>query len=188
MPWLLLSPADVVTLDPDTAHRRLVLSEDRRSARWESAWQDLPDTPERFSDWCCVLGREGFTEGKHCWEVELEGEVGGDAWWAVGVARGSVERKGYKRLSPEGGIWAVWYQKGEFLCLTSPRTPLPQSLLPRRIWVSLDCAQGLVAFIDADRELEIFTFPPAVFNGESIHPWFLVGTEGTRLCLRGSTS
>ncbi|KAM6188458.1 butyrophilin subfamily 1 member A1-like [Sarcoramphus papa] len=186
--FLLPQNRDVVTLDPDTAHPRLVLSADGRSARWESAQQDLPDTPERFSGWCCVLGREGFTEGKHCWEVEVEGKVGGDAWWAVGVARGSVERKGYTCLSPEGGIWAVCHLNGKFLSLTSPRTPLPQSLLPRRIWVSLDCAQGLVTFVNADREVEIFTFPLALFNGESIHPWFLVGTEGTQLCLSGSTS
>uniref|UniRef100_A0A8C3KK57 Uncharacterized protein n=1 Tax=Calidris pygmaea TaxID=425635 RepID=A0A8C3KK57_9CHAR len=139
---LLLSPADVVTLDPNTAHSELVLLEDLRSVRWDPARQNLPDTPERFNFWCCVLGQERFWEGRHCWEVEVKGEVGGDSWWGVGVAKESVERKGSVDPSPEEGVWAVWGRKEHFEALTSPRTALLKSLVPRRIWVCLDCTQG----------------------------------------------
>ncbi|XP_054667733.1 butyrophilin subfamily 2 member A2-like [Grus americana] len=57
--FLLPHNPDVVTLDPDSAHPELVLSADGRSVRRGTARQDLPDTPERFNDWCCVLGQEG---------------------------------------------------------------------------------------------------------------------------------
>ncbi|KAM6106998.1 LOW QUALITY PROTEIN: butyrophilin subfamily 1 member A1-like [Phoenicopterus ruber ruber] len=186
--FLLPENPDVVTLDPNTAHSELVLSEDLRRVRWESVRQDLPDTPERFRNRCCVLGREGFREGRHCWEVEVEGKVGGYSWWAVGVARESVERKGLTDLSPEGRIWALEHWKGRFMSLTSPPTPLSLSLLPSRIWVCLDCTQGLVTFINADTGGKIFTFPPASFNGDIIRPWFLLEAENTQLCLRGCTS
>ncbi|KAM6107000.1 butyrophilin subfamily 1 member A1-like [Phoenicopterus ruber ruber] len=183
--FLLPENPDVVTLDPNTAHSRLVLSEDLRRVTRKSARPDLPDTPERFSNFRCVLGREGFREGRHCWVVEVE--VGGDSLWAVGVARESVERKQITDLSPEGGIWALRHWKGQFMSLTSPPTPLSLSLLPRRIWVCLDCTQGLVTFINADTGGKIFTFPPASFNGDIIRPWFWVHTKKTQLCLRGST-
>ncbi|NXV24950.1 BT2A1 protein, partial [Cepphus grylle] len=81
----------------------------------------VQDTPERFLSCRCVLGREGFREGRHCWEVEVEGEVGDGSRWGVGVARESVERKRYMDWSPEGGIWAV-RKRGQFKSLTSPRT------------------------------------------------------------------
>ncbi|XP_075769752.1 butyrophilin subfamily 3 member A3-like isoform X2 [Pelodiscus sinensis] len=58
-----------VTLDPDTAHPQLVLSEDGKHVSWERTRQPLTDTPERYDFWECVLGREGFTSERHCWEV-----------------------------------------------------------------------------------------------------------------------
>ncbi|XP_075594406.1 butyrophilin subfamily 2 member A2-like [Balearica regulorum gibbericeps] len=185
---LLLSPADVVTLDPNSAHSQLLLSADGRSVRRGRARQDLPDTPERFDTRCCVLGQEGFREGRHCWGVEVKGEVGGDSWWAVGVARDSVDRKGDPALSPEGGIWAMRHKLGHFVSLTSPRTSLGWIPIPRRLWVCLDCTQGLVTFIDADSGVEIFTFPPASFKGEIIRPWFCLQTEETQLCLSNCIS
>ncbi|XP_074927585.1 butyrophilin subfamily 1 member A1-like [Chelonoidis abingdonii] len=166
-----------VTLDPDTAHPWLVLSEDRKRVRWGDTQQDLPDNPERFDYWPCVLGYEGFSSGRHCWEVEV-GDGGG---WAVGVARESVGRKGEISHSPEGGIWAV-ERLDQFQALTSPATPLPLSRVPSRIRVCLDCDRGQVTFIDAGDEAPIFTFPPGSVPGERIRPWFWVWA-GSRLSL-----
>ncbi|XP_029769976.1 butyrophilin subfamily 1 member A1-like [Terrapene carolina triunguis] len=169
-----------VTLDPDTAHPELVLSEDRKSVRWGDTWQDLPDNPERFDADPCVLGYEGFSSGIHSWEVE----VGDGLFWAVGVARESVKRKEGVSYNPEGGIWAVeqcWW--GQYQALTSPVTPLLLSWVPRRIQVSLDYEWGQVTFFNADNETLIFTFPPASFNGERLRPWLSVGLETQfRLC------
>ncbi|XP_034645050.1 butyrophilin subfamily 1 member A1-like [Trachemys scripta elegans] len=169
-----------VTLDPDTAHPQLVLSEDRKSVRCGDTWQDLPNNPERFDYWACVLGCEGFTSGRHCWEVEVE--VGGGGRWAVGVARESGRRKGRISRSPKGGIWAVGWWGDQFWALTSPATPLSLSRVPSRIRVCLDCDRGQVTFIDAGDEALIFTFPTGSVPGERIQPWLWVGQSQFRLC------
>ncbi|XP_029768739.1 zinc finger protein RFP-like [Terrapene carolina triunguis] len=166
-----------VTLDPDTVHPQLVLSEDWKSVRWEETWQDLPDSPERFDTEPCVLGCEGFTSGRHCWEVE----VGGGGGWFVGVARESVRRKG--QISPEEGIWAVGYVLDQFWALTSPATLLPLSRFPSRIRVCLDCDRGQVTFIGAGDEAPIFTFPPGSVPGQRIRPWLWVLGVGSQLHL-----
>nr|XP_038043695.1 butyrophilin subfamily 3 member A2 isoform X1 [Anas platyrhynchos] len=176
-----------VTLDPDMAHPQLVVSQDNCSVRRESERQQVPDTPERFNYLWSVLGCQEFREGRHCWLVEVEGERVKYSWWAVGVARASVERKGYFNKSPEEGIWAVQYDEGQLKSLTSPTTLLSLSPVPTRIWVCLDCTQEQVSFINADNAVEIFTFTAASFNGESIRPWFWLWTEGIQLCLRNST-
>ncbi|XP_074873274.1 zinc finger protein RFP-like [Carettochelys insculpta] len=174
-----LSPAANVTLDPDTAHPHLVLSEGGKSVRRADTRQQLPNNPERFDTEPCVLGCEGFTSGRHCWEVEV-----GDGWsWALGVARESVKRKGQISLSPEGGIWAVRRWNAQFQALTSPVTPLPLSRAPCRIRVCLDCDRRQVTFIDADAEAPIFTFPPGSIPGGRIRPWLGVLDRRARLQL-----
>ncbi|XP_025051355.1 tripartite motif-containing protein 15-like [Alligator sinensis] len=176
----------MVTLDPDTANPYLVLSADRRSVRWTDTRQPVPDNPERFDVNQCVLGREGFTLGRHCWEVEVEVEMWrGD--WAVGVTRESVRKKGWVRLSPEEGIWAVQRCGDQVQALTAPApTRLSLRRVPRRVRVCLDCAGGQVSFLDADTEAPIFTFPPASFAGDRIRPWFSLWASGPgselRLC------
>ncbi|XP_044837385.1 E3 ubiquitin-protein ligase TRIM7-like [Mauremys mutica] len=164
-----------VTLDPDTAHAQLILSADRESVRWEHTRQDLPDNPERFDTTCCVLGCEGFTSGRHYWEVEVEVK-GRRGHCAVGVARESMSRKGEISPNPEQGIWAVRCREDHYRADTSPeqRIPFPPSRAPRRIRVYLDYEGGQVAFFDAGTWDPIFTFPPASFAGERIRPFFRV--------------
>uniref|UniRef100_A0A8C3SF69 Uncharacterized protein n=1 Tax=Chelydra serpentina TaxID=8475 RepID=A0A8C3SF69_CHESE len=169
-----LSAANV-TLDPDTAHPRLVLSADRRSVRCGDTPQDLPDDPERFDTARCVLGCEGFTSGRHCWEVEVEGR----GRCVVGVARESVRRKGWISFTPEQGIWAVGCWKDQYRALTSPEQILPNRA-PRRIRVYLDCEQGQVEFFDAGHGNPIFTFPPASFDWRPLLPFSCYSSSVSR--------
>ncbi|KAJ1195305.1 hypothetical protein NDU88_004586 [Pleurodeles waltl] len=145
----------MVTLDPDTAHPELRLSEGGRRMRRTGTAQPLPDTPKRFTSCPCVLGREGFTSGRHYWEVQLlQGEEG----WAVGVAAESVERKGGIIWSPEGGVWAVQRFYGPYWALTSPDTPLTPREGPRKLGVYLDYEGGQLSLYNADSMELLYTF------------------------------
>ena len=63
-----------LTLDPNTAHRDLSLSEDNRKVTVVTEQQSYPDHPERFDYWAQVLCRESLT-GRCYWEVERIGGV-----------------------------------------------------------------------------------------------------------------
>ncbi|XP_032997851.1 E3 ubiquitin-protein ligase TRIM7-like [Lacerta agilis] len=162
-----------VTLDPATAHPQLILSEDRRSARWGQAHQELPDNPNRFDTHTFVLGCEEFTAGRHCWEVTME--TAGE--WGVGVARKSVRRKGmfYYWFINNEGIWGLGQLDSE------PRSacwspPLPGPKL-KRFRVTVNYAGRLIAFFDADTGDLLKSFTKAEFSGESLLPIFCVGPE-----------
>ncbi|CAI5768396.1 finger RFP-like [Podarcis lilfordi] len=169
-----------VTLDPDTAYLRLILSEDRKSVRLGDKRQALPDSPERFNNCTSVLGREGFTAGRHFWEVT----VGSEGWWTVGVARKSVKRRSFLPFSPEGGIWAVEKSESKYWACTSPDDP-PLSLSGdlKRIRVTLDYEGGRVSFFDADSGAELYTFSGASFSGETLLPFFCLGGGKTQLSI-----
>ncbi|XP_042306775.1 tripartite motif-containing protein 15-like [Sceloporus undulatus] len=160
-----------VTLDPETAHPHLIFSEDHRTVTYREKPQDLPDNPERFYPYPYVLGREGFTGGRHFWEVS----VGHEEEWSVGVANKSVERKSSFPYSPKTGIWDMgkW---GNAFSASNPSDDLVLTLKeePKRIRVTLNCEGGRVAFYNADTADLIFEYPPDCFSGKTLLPSFYV--------------
>ncbi|XP_069097918.1 E3 ubiquitin-protein ligase TRIM39-like [Pleurodeles waltl] len=158
----------MMTLDPDTAHPQLLLSEGGRRVRWTGTAQPLPDTPKRFTSDPCVLGSEGFTSGRHYWEVQLLQEGKG---WEVGVAAETVERKGGFTWSPEGGVWAVQGRGGQYSALTSPRTLLSPREKPLKLGVYLDYEGGRLSLYNADSMELLYTFPQAPFT-QRLFPYF----------------
>ncbi|NXD88682.1 TRI10 protein, partial [Halcyon senegalensis] len=155
-----------VTLDPATAHPRLVLSADRRSVRWDYLPGAPPAGPERFEADPCVLGRQVFSSGRHWWVVDLaQGR-----YCAVGVSKESLPRKGPVSFKPEDGIWAVQQWGFQNRALTSPPTLLDLPRVPKKIRVALDYEWGEVTFFDVDNQSPIFAFPPTSFAGERLRP------------------
>uniref|UniRef100_A0A8C5DEZ4 B box-type domain-containing protein n=1 Tax=Gouania willdenowi TaxID=441366 RepID=A0A8C5DEZ4_GOUWI len=64
----LLKYSKEITLDPNTAHRYLRLSEGNRKVTGMRKDQHHPEHPDRFTGWCQVLSRESLT-GRCYWEL-----------------------------------------------------------------------------------------------------------------------
>ncbi len=157
-----------VTLDPDTAHPDLILSDDGKQVRDGDIEQKLPDKPERF-DYCVnVLGKEGFSSGRFYFEVQVKGKTE----WDLGVARESINRKGDITASPTNGQWTVWLRNGnEYEALSGPSVSLSLRVKPQRVGVFVDYEEGLVSFYDVESSSHIYSFTAQSFT-EKLYPLF----------------
>ncbi|XP_042277110.1 nuclear factor 7, brain-like [Thunnus maccoyii] len=159
-----------VILDPNTANPRIYLSEDLTSVRQGDTKQQLPDNPERHTNYTTVLGSEGFSSGKHSWEVE----VGDHPDWTVGLAKESVDRKGVRSVSPKCGIWCLVYHSGKYTNGLGKTVSVKKSL--QRIRVQLDYDRGEVSFYDPEDMTHICTYRDTFT--EKLFPYFHIGPAG----------
>uniref|UniRef100_A0A3Q3E2N7 Bloodthirsty-related gene family, member 1 n=1 Tax=Hippocampus comes TaxID=109280 RepID=A0A3Q3E2N7_HIPCM len=156
-----------VTLDCNTAHPRLLLSDDMKSVWCGDRHQLLPDNVERFDRVVCVLGREAITSGRHYWEVQ----VGGKTDWDLGVARQSINRKGKIDVTPNNGYWFLSLRdKNKYAFRTEPSTDVHLNLRPNKIGVFVDFDRGQVSFYNVDAKIHIYTFNDTFT--ECIFPFF----------------
>ncbi|KAI1882552.1 hypothetical protein AGOR_G00251920, partial [Albula goreensis] len=132
-----------VTLDPETANNHLILSEDRKQVRDGDVRKDLSESPKRFDSASSVLGREGFSSGRFYYEVH----VGKKNKWTLGVAKESVNRKGFITLSP-------WHGDK-----------------PSTVGVYVDYEGGQVSFYNVGTRSLIYSYTGYVFS-QRLYPYF----------------
>ncbi|ROL48219.1 E3 ubiquitin-protein ligase TRIM69 [Anabarilius grahami] len=157
-----------VTLDPDTAHPKLILSDDGKQVRHGDIRQKLPDNPERFDTCVNVLGNEGFSSGRFYFEVQVKGKTK----WSLGVARESINRKGEITLTPTDGFWTVILKNGnEYKALAGPSVSLSLRVKPQRVGVFVDYEEGLVSFYDVESSSHIYSFTGQSFT-DKLYPYF----------------
>uniref|UniRef100_A0A673I7K5 B30.2/SPRY domain-containing protein n=1 Tax=Sinocyclocheilus rhinocerous TaxID=307959 RepID=A0A673I7K5_9TELE len=157
-----------VTLDPDTAHPYLILSDDGKQVRCGDIRQKLPDKPERFDPCPCVLGKEEFSSGRFYFEVQVKGKTE----WILGVVRESINRKGTITLRPSDGCWTVILRYGDkYKACEDPPVSLSLRVKPQRVGVFVDYEEGLVSFYDVESSSHIYSFTAQSFT-EKLYPLF----------------
>ncbi|XP_050961752.1 zinc-binding protein A33 [Labeo rohita] len=146
-----------VILDPNTAQPHLVLSDDLTSLRWNLISQPFPDNPERFDEYSCVLGSEGFNSGTHCWDVEVKESL----YWSLGVTTASNQRKGPDFFNNK--VWWVQYGLDE-------RFGFPVKQRLDRVRVYLDYDRGTLSFSDLVTNTHLHTFTTTFTD--TVFPFF----------------
>uniref|UniRef100_A0A665XG57 B30.2/SPRY domain-containing protein n=1 Tax=Echeneis naucrates TaxID=173247 RepID=A0A665XG57_ECHNA len=143
-----LSYSQEITLDPNTAHRYLLLSEGNRKVTQMKENLFYPDHPDRFTYWCQVLSRESLT-GRCYWEVEWRGRV------FIAVAYKNISRVGSSKDCVFGynhKSWAFLFQNN--ICHDNIQTPVsgpPSS----RVGVYLDHRAGILSFYSVSETMTL---------------------------------
>ncbi|XP_078142805.1 protein NLRC3-like [Centroberyx gerrardi] len=160
-----------LTLDPNTAHRKLLLSEDNRKVTAVREEQPYPDHPERFDFWEQLLCRNGLT-GRCYWEVERKGGV------HIGVTYRGIRRRGGGDCWLRGNetSWSLeCFAESYSVCHNNNRPtviPSPSSSDSDRVAVYLDWPAGSLSFyrVSSDTLIHIHTFH-STFT-EPLYPGF----------------
>uniref|UniRef100_A0A8C2GWW9 B30.2/SPRY domain-containing protein n=1 Tax=Cyprinus carpio TaxID=7962 RepID=A0A8C2GWW9_CYPCA len=158
--------SDWPRFDANTAHRRLVLSQNEKEVHTSLFPKPVPDNPERYDTAIAALGKEGFDSGKHYWEIG----VTGSKCYVVGAAKESAQRKGILKYGPSAGYWVIQRNRDTKLFANADRRINLNVQAPSVIGILLDFKNNKVNFYNADTKLEIFSFTGSELQGK-IYPY-----------------
>ncbi|XP_075946224.1 NACHT, LRR and PYD domains-containing protein 3-like [Anarhichas minor] len=156
-----------LTLDTNTVHRELKLSDNNRKVTLVKEDQSYPDHPDRFVYWKQLLCRTGLT-GRCYWEVEWRGGVN------ISVSYKGIRRRGSSRdcmfgwndqswslECSDGGYSVTHNKKGTHFTSSTSTTSSSSSSSPSgRVAVYVDCPAGSLSFyrVSSDTLIHLHTF------------------------------
>ncbi len=180
--WFLcvLSPSDShqLTLDLNTAHKRLCLSENNRVITGTKTDQSCPDHPDRFDCWNQVLFRESVC-GRCYWELEWSGDRG----VRISVSYKSISRKGQSKeclFGHHDQSWCLFCSPSRYSFLhNKTETALPVKSISSRIGVYVDHSAGTLSFYSVSDTMSLIHTVQTTFT-QPLYPGFLV-SRGSRV-------
>ncbi|XP_042260139.1 protein NLRC3-like [Thunnus maccoyii] len=149
-----------LTLDPNTAHTKLKLSDNNMKVTRVEEDQSYPDHPDRFNCRPQLLCRNVLT-GRCYWEVEWRG------WVYISVCYRGINRRGYSYDCGFGGNDQSWslicHDNGYSVRHNNRETVISSSSsssVSNRIAVYVDCPTGTLSFyrVSSDTLIHLHTF------------------------------
>ncbi|XP_078790501.1 tripartite motif-containing protein 16-like protein [Oryzias latipes] len=169
-----------ITLDPNTAHTHLLLTEENRMVTVMNQQQSFFNHPDRFTGLLQVLSRESLT-GRCYWEVE---------WRAEGIVMAVT----YRNISRSGNGeacrfgWndkslALYYHQNSFrFCYNSMSTSI-SAPVSSRVGVYLDHRAGVLSFYSVSESMTLLHRVQTTFT-QPLHAglWLYRTGDTARLC------
>ncbi|KAM4599359.1 tripartite motif-containing protein 16-like [Fundulus diaphanus] len=164
-----------ITLDPNTAHKKLLLSEGNRKT-WRNQPQSYSSHPDRFTDYSQVRSRESLT-GRCYWEVE----------WRVDVYVPVYVYIAYKNISRAGGdewgfgrndkSWVLDWDQNSFEFGHNIWTSI-SGPVSSRVGVYLDHRAGILSFYSVSKTMTLLHRVQTTFT-QPLHAGVSVGLRGS---------
>uniref|UniRef100_A0A8C0HMI8 RING-type E3 ubiquitin transferase n=1 Tax=Buteo japonicus TaxID=224669 RepID=A0A8C0HMI8_9AVES len=175
----LLQYAANITLDYNTAHNKVILSERYTRMSVSDIPQNYNHHPQRFIDCFQVLGFQCFKRGIHYWEVELQQ----NNFCGIGICYGSMDRQGPEsRLGRNSSSWCIeWFNSKISSWHNDVEKCLP-NVKATKIGVLLHCEGGFVIFMAVGEKHNLIYKFKAQFT-EALYPAFWLFSSGTVLSL-----
>uniref|UniRef100_A0A4W5KE74 B30.2/SPRY domain-containing protein n=1 Tax=Hucho hucho TaxID=62062 RepID=A0A4W5KE74_9TELE len=177
-----------LTLDPDTAHPNLILSEGNRKVTLVEENQHYEDHPDRFDCHPHILCREGLSGSRYYWEVERDCGMA-----VIGVVYKGMKRKGWgddSNIGDNRKSWCLVSSHSGYHCSARGylfnhagvrRTiPRPDS---KRVGVYLDWPAGTLSFysVSSSGTLTHLHTEHTTFT-EPLYPGFRIYSSSVTLC------
>ncbi|CAJ1055936.1 NLR family CARD domain-containing protein 3-like [Xyrichtys novacula] len=172
-----------LTLDSNTVHRELRLSENNRKVTRVEEDQSYPDHPDRFEFYPQLLCRDGLT-GRCYWEVEWREKV------YISVSYRGIRRKGIGDDCVFGSndqSWSLFCSDEGYSVRHNNRETvlrLSSSSVSDRVAVYVDCPAGTLSFysVSSDTLIHLHTFN-TTFT-QPLYPgfWFWFPGSSVSLC------
>uniref|UniRef100_A0A9J8C399 Uncharacterized protein n=1 Tax=Cyprinus carpio carpio TaxID=630221 RepID=A0A9J8C399_CYPCA len=163
-----------LTLDPNTAHTDLSLSEENREVACVRKNQLYPDHPDRFDYYYQVLCRESVC-GRCYWEIEWSGD-----YVCISVSYKSISRKGRGdecRFGYNDQSWSLICSSSRYSFRhNNIQTDLPvKPIISRRIGVFVDHSAGTLSFYSISDTVNLIhtvqtTFTQPLYPGFWVYP------------------
>ncbi|NXK03262.1 TRI25 ligase, partial [Herpetotheres cachinnans] len=175
----LLQYAENITLDCNTAHNKVILSEGYTRMSVSDTSLNYDNHPQRFTDCFQVLGFQCFKKGIHYWEVELQQ----NNFCGIGICYGSMDRQGPEsRLGRNSSSWCIeWFNSKLSSWHNDVEKCLP-NVKVTKIGVLLHCEGGFVIFMAVGEKHNLIYKFKAQFT-EALYPAFWLFSGGTVLSL-----
>uniref|UniRef100_A0A8C4XEV3 B30.2/SPRY domain-containing protein n=1 Tax=Erpetoichthys calabaricus TaxID=27687 RepID=A0A8C4XEV3_ERPCA len=160
-----------LTLDINTAHRVLRLSEGNNKVKRKVIETEYPDHPDRFDCWSQVLCREALTGTRCYWEVECSGD-----FMEIGVAYKGLIRKGEGsecHIGDNDKSWCLLCYHSKYSVCHNYQQTVISAPYSSRIGVYLDWPAGSLSFYSVSHTMTLLHRFNTSFT-EPLYPGFLL--------------